>query len=325
MKLLSFDVGIKNLAYCLFEIDTNNKFKIIDWNIISLLNENIKPDKCSFIGKTPKKMNKKCEKKASYKYNNNCYCKTHVPKNLLLPIKNINKYKKEELQNVINYYEDISRIDLIKRIQTLMLIPIKNKNIQINCNDMCLIDIGKKITITLGELFNDYQIDHIIIENQISPLATRMKCIQCMISQFFIIKHPYSHIEFISSINKLKIEETIINDCFHSEKPIIEKTNILQKKNTFDSFNSIQSLTNIITDTTTDSLKYKKHKFDSIKYCKEYLMYDDPESNKPLTIMFNNSKKKDDLSDSFLQGIWYIKNKLFPVTKRNVNFETYCT
>ena len=38
MKLLSFDVGIKNLAYCLFEINDDKKFTILKWGIIDLLN-----------------------------------------------------------------------------------------------------------------------------------------------------------------------------------------------------------------------------------------------------------------------------------------------
>ena len=41
MKILSFDVGIKNLAYCLIEF--NNKdckdHKILDWNIINCSKE----------------------------------------------------------------------------------------------------------------------------------------------------------------------------------------------------------------------------------------------------------------------------------------------
>ncbi len=71
MKLLSFDVGIKNLAYCLFEVDMNKNFSIIEWNIISLLNNENKEINCGFIYNTPKKRNKKCKKKAIYKYNNN--------------------------------------------------------------------------------------------------------------------------------------------------------------------------------------------------------------------------------------------------------------
>jgi hypothetical protein len=63
------------------------------------------------------------------------------------------------------------------------------------------------LLLVLSELFDNYELDYIIIENQISTIATRMKSIQCMLSQFFIIKHPYSQIEFISSTNKLKFNE----------------------------------------------------------------------------------------------------------------------
>ena len=36
MKILSWDIGIKNLAYCLINIDANNTNIIEDWNIIKV-------------------------------------------------------------------------------------------------------------------------------------------------------------------------------------------------------------------------------------------------------------------------------------------------
>jgi hypothetical protein len=303
MKLLSFDVGIKNLAYCLFEITDGEKtYRIIDWNTVSLLNDPVPEIKCGFIGKTPKKRNKPCNKNAIYKYNTSCYCKTHIPKNLLLPIKNINKYKKEELQEIINHRGDITRTELIKRIQNIMLISIKKNTIKMGSNDTCLIDIGRKISAILGPLFESHELDHIIIENQISTIATRMKSIQCMLSQFFIIKHPFAHIEFVSSINKLKdfVEPPI--------SPVVMKNGLIYLA---DNDNTLQNeVIETPPNVPTSASKYKGHKIDSIKYCKEYLAKDDAESQKPTTILFNNSKKKDDLADSFLQGAWYIANKL---------------
>ena len=38
MKVLSFDVGIKNMAYCILHIDNSN-VEIVDWNIINLMDE----------------------------------------------------------------------------------------------------------------------------------------------------------------------------------------------------------------------------------------------------------------------------------------------
>tara|TARA_B100001094_G_scaffold255282_1_gene254209 strand:+ start:1474 stop:1665 length:192 start_codon:yes stop_codon:yes gene_type:complete len=39
-KIISFDVGIKNLAYCILE-KSNETFKILHWNIINILEEEI--------------------------------------------------------------------------------------------------------------------------------------------------------------------------------------------------------------------------------------------------------------------------------------------
>ena len=40
MKLLSIDIGIKNLALCIIECN-NLDFKILFWNVINLCEENI--------------------------------------------------------------------------------------------------------------------------------------------------------------------------------------------------------------------------------------------------------------------------------------------
>lgn len=328
MKLLSFDVGIKNLAYCLFDIDESKNFTIIEWNTISLLAEPKEDIKCDFVAKTLKKRNKKCEKKAIYKYGDVCYCKAHTPKNLLLPIKNISKYKKEELQQIINHHGDISRADIIKKIQLLMLVPIKKPTIKTGSNDTCLIDIGRKIATILGTLFESHELDCVIIENQISTIATRMKSIQCMITQFFIIKHPYANIEFISSANKLKMDVVphtiptqLINGLIHITPLAIGEKVETTVEAINEKVETTVETTNVVNCNTTEeniviekgkvfNKEYKIHKTDSIKYCKEYLMTDDPEMKKSTTILFNDSKKKDDLADSFLQGVWYIKHKL---------------
>jgi hypothetical protein len=39
MKLISFDVGLRNLAYCVLEGTSRSDVKIVDWNIIDVLGE----------------------------------------------------------------------------------------------------------------------------------------------------------------------------------------------------------------------------------------------------------------------------------------------
>ena len=36
MRIISIDVGIKNLAYCIMESVKNKSFKIIKWDVINL-------------------------------------------------------------------------------------------------------------------------------------------------------------------------------------------------------------------------------------------------------------------------------------------------
>ena len=57
---------------------------------------------------------------------------------------------------------------------------------------------------------------------------------------------------------------------------------------------------------SSDKLTYKERKSKSIDICRKYL-----ENKSENLDFFNQNKKKDDLADSFLQGIWFIQNKIY--------------
>ena len=63
--------------------------------------------------------------------------------------------------------------------------------------------LGRSICKNFDKEFEGINIDCVIIENQISPLANKMKTIQGMIAQYFIMNNTKT-IEFISASNKLK-------------------------------------------------------------------------------------------------------------------------
>ena len=133
----------------------------------------------------------------------------------------------------------------------------------VSCNNISLIDVGIAIAKSLKNLFNIQEFDKIIIENQISPIANRMKTIQGMVAQYFIMNNFYD-IEFISAINKLK-------------------------------------------PYTTEKLNYNKRKEFSI-IITEKMIQNIPSLNKWNDLYITHTKK-DDLSDSLLQGLWYLNKK----------------
>jgi len=111
-----------------------------------------------------------------------------------------------------------------------------------------------------------------------------MKTVQGMLAQYFIMLNDQMNIEFVSSSHKLKQFSELKLDNREPCNEIAENTQ----------------------DTTKFNANYKKHKKDGVYYCS--LMID---ANDNL-IKWKDSlitKKKDDLADSFLQGIWYLKHR----------------
>jgi hypothetical protein len=280
MKVLSIDVGIKNLAFCLFEKPNDSQhFKITKWDIINI-SEKEDIVNCCFVDK-----NVLCNKPAKFKTEDKCYCLKHSKKQQLqIPgceqkPSFINKQKIQKLYEIA----DSHNIKYEPKVKKVVLAALINDYINMNyfqtiesknAADVDLFNIGINIKTKFNKLFeNEGAIDYVIIENQISPIATRMKTIQGMIVQYFIMSNlNVSHIEFISAANKLKVFET------------------KEKK-----------------ETNETKTKYSDRKKLGIEKCLEILTKDFKFNE--LIDYFNQHKKKDDLADSFLQGIWFLNNK----------------
>ena len=207
MKILSFDVGIKNLAYCLLDVN-HGKYVIDKWNIINLCDDDTNKI-CSCT--TPKKCNQLAKFYFDFDGKIEYFCKKHAKQSdKSLPNKNINMKKigKMKLSELIDLVKELSLdyqeparkknlTDLIKlHCENNFLKPIK----ETRAEDVDLITIGRTMTSHFDSIFKDVSIDKVIIENQISPIANRMKTIQGMMAQYFIIKN-IECIEFISSLH----------------------------------------------------------------------------------------------------------------------------
>jgi hypothetical protein len=279
MKILSFDIGIKHLAFCVLEKKDNQSLEIIQWHSISLMDDDEKIS-CQNI-------NPPCPCISRYSFLNHHYCLKHMKKIAHIP-------NKELCQSFIKKQNINSLIEIANRYQIEYSLPNKKENllssileyiekhvakeiIKKNASKFHLVSIAKNIQSKLDLHFQQNEwIDYILIENQIGPLANRMKSIQGMILQYFIMRNIGNQFEFVSSSNKLS--ETTSALC--------EKKNPLNKK-----------------EKTTYSQRKKK----SIELTFEYLQ------QFPFTLyldFFSNHKKKDDLADSFLQGIWFEHRKV---------------
>jgi hypothetical protein len=299
MRVISFDVGIKNMAYCILDISSNIEMfpSIVEWNVMNLIkSEDIcHSSTCGML--TNKK--KVCGKKAKYQkeittitgtnthiYSCEIHAKTH--QTLSMPNKgfSLTALKKKSVQDVrvlqqkyLGENENIKKkadiVDnLYRHFEKHSWDPIKEK--KVNAGHVDLITIGRNLFLELSQ--NDIMktVTHVLIENQISPIANRMKTIQGMLAQHFI-SIGKEYIEFVSSGNKLKEFETI----------------------------------------SEAKTEYQKHKKDGVFFCTKLL-----QDHKYLLwyqYFIDFKAKKDDLADSFLQGIWWWK-KFKKITNSSRNY-----
>ena len=214
MKLLSIDVGIRNLSFCLFEIQSpsekSNHLKIIKWDNIDLSEKT--ESKCIEVDK-----NGLCDKQAKFTKDGKCYCLKHSKKQQFLqPSSDLKPsyINKQKIQNLIEI-ADKYKVKYETPTKKANLVASLNEFINNNCftpvektnaKKVDLVTIGRNIQHKFDYILGEHldSIETIIIENQIGPIANKMKSIQGMIAQYFIMKNNNIQIEFISAANKLK-------------------------------------------------------------------------------------------------------------------------
>ena len=269
MKILSIDVGIKNLAFCLFEkLESTNDFTIAKWDTVNISEQ--ETHNCIAVDKIGL-----CNKPAKFTMGDNlCFCLKHAKKTIhKIPTPDlkssfINKQKIQKLYEIADKY----KIVYDKKTKKVELVALINDYIKHNyfqevqtkkAAEVDLYNIGINIKTHFDKLFSEEVcIDYVIIENQIGPLAIRMKTIQGMLVQYFVMcPVEVKHVEFISASNKLK-------GCDIKDKS-----------------------------------KYSDRKKLGITKCLETITTNSNYSGK--VDYFNAHKKKDDLADSFLQGLWF--------------------
>jgi hypothetical protein len=254
MKIVSFDIGLRNLAVCVFEGTNRKDVRILHWDVFDVIGEKNGVDKPMCF---------KCKKPAMWSGSDNTFaCSKHCPKTAQTTKTSLNKKGVVELQELARGYG----IDAVQK-KPMLVTAIYNHlhssgwtkfkgNAGKAAGDSVL-SMDKDIVATLDRRTDWWTgSDLVIFENQPNR---RMFAVQAMLHMYFACKNYKT--KGVSAIHKL--DNTVsADDSTHT---------------------------------------YRGRKKTGIVHCEALC----PPTNLPF---FRSHRKKDDLSDSFLQGLYILEH-----------------
>ena len=159
-------------------------------------------------------------------------------------------------------------------------------------------------------------VDAVVIENQPSLKNPKMKSIQMIVYSYFLMygkvlnhnENKIQNVDFCNASNKLKVYKgpEISLDDLKKKKKKVDNTSLItdfteEKK---DNLEIVDPETKTKKST---KLSYTDKKKMAVAHVKYFLKESKDEDNLEF---FNEHKKKDDLADSYLQGLYVINIKL---------------
>jgi hypothetical protein len=243
MRILSIDIGIRNLAHCLMSV-ADKKVAIHDWDVVDLTGND--GATCCHMDK------KKCAKKAEFE-GAQTWCKKHRPE-----VPSLSGTKEQLIERCAAYHLTVpSGASRDTAYTALAAYKTEHQTTAVkkvaDCSPVMLATkLLEKYT-----RFDGQPIDMVVIENQIGPLAARMKALQGMVVQYWVMKGVA--VQVVSACNKLKM----FGDAPET---------------------------------------YAERKQASIEHTRRLL------GEWGAATAFETHKKKDDLADTLLQGMWYLRS-----------------
>ena len=248
--VISIDVGICNLAYCIIEVSGNKRKKVVlSWKKLNLRACAEDEDEDEAAAAPPIWKCGVCRKKAAYgtECRRSVFCERHaaeeekrssffvLPKGWVRSAKWLAKKSKVELQRMENCLsacgergERGERGEEKKEKKSGLVESILASSSRFGLEKLAarsakrkggggggggatdFVRIGRNLARLLDAHVTAFlpKITHVVIENQISTVSTKMKTVQGMVMQYFIMRGggavAAAKIEFVSSMNKLK-------------------------------------------------------------------------------------------------------------------------
>lgn len=322
MIIISWDVGVIHLAYCVLEYNNNENtstVNILDWDEINLIEDDrIKMVCC---GKLKAKKGDKpnlCGKNALYnlKVGNTHemlgFCKTHLlqhneywsQKNTQMLFHNAkpghlcnytrsdgsecgktSKYVYKNKNKKTYYCTTHYKSELKKKIKEYSPQPIKNQIVKKYPTAQLQLNLVNKLD-ELSKHFACLGIEEVVIENQPSQKNPKMKSIANTLFDYFMIRG------YVDKIHNLNIQ--LVRFMCPSNKLKVNENNTIE----------------VLGRDKSGKQKYKLTKALGIQYTKQ-LLKDSPELLEYLEMY----KKKDDMCDAYLQGRYYLEYLRHPKPK----------
>lgn len=279
-RIVSWDVGIKNLAYCVIEYacedneikkkeDGGIDINIMDWDIVNLIET--KTNKCD-----------KCKNPATFIGDNSFLCGVHKKKYVPKYTDDI-VVKLKDKHNCIKcggsaYYKIVTDEDRfmcsshkkseLNRIKKQCELKKINKR---KANKTSIIELCKTMISKLDGIKSIHDVDEVLIENQPSMKNPMMKTISAFLASYFTIRCVNDSkrtelVKFMSPSNKLKINK--------------DRTAEVISRNKDKEYKMTKQLAIEYSTTLIENTEWSEH-------LKKY-------------------KKKDDLCDALLQGYYYL-------------------
>ena len=299
MRILSFDVGIIHLAYCILDYNKEtSKFKIYDWEQINIADDSgdTKCSGCSRIGKyyclnsqdekvflcgihkkhyTPIEVNLEDifekEKVGSCSYEGTSKCTKNATYQAKINLDDKLNFSKNYVKEC---YCSVHAKSIIKSLNNSRKLQSMKK---INSMKMSIDTLRFNLVTELEKRVSLLQVDKVLIENQPAFKNPKMKAISSTIYDYYLIRgiidkertnSTIQAVKYICPSNKLKVNED----------------------------NTLETLSK-----TSDNKKYKMTKQLGIQYCKQLIKHDQSQLD-----FLATQKKKDDLCDAFLQGAHFL-------------------